>query len=123
MAQEKKKVELMIVVTSVSSPDKIAEVAKVQGLNPQEVFVRVNFKVGDKEFKASNKLRFLTPAGYQRLLDARASGKEISVTLALSENKDDAFIYVNPEHKVSVDELFSTPLEKVDTRSNIAELF
>ena len=120
---EKKRTELAVVITAITSPAKVAEVAAVQGLNPQEVFVRVNFKVGEKEYKASNKLRFLTQSGYQRLLDAKASGTEISVTLVLTEGQDDAFIYVNPEHKVSVDDLFSTPLERVDDRQNIADLF
>lgn len=120
---EKKRAEMNVVITSISSPAKIAEVAKVQGLNPQEVFVRINFKVGEKEYKASNKLRFLTENGYNRLLAAKASGEEINVTLVLTEGQDDAFIYVNPENKVSVADLFSQPLERVDERQSIADLF
>ena len=78
---EKKRVEMAVVITSVTSPAKIAEVAEVQGLNPQEVFVRINFKVGDKEYKASNKLRFLGEKGYQRLLNAKVENQSASLYL------------------------------------------
>lgn len=120
---EKKRTELDVVITAVTSPNRIAAIAEEQAINPQEVFVRINFKVSDKEYKASNKLRFLGEKGYQRLLNAKASGEPISVTLSLSEGQDDAFIYVNPENKVTVEDLFSTPLEKEDTRQSISELF
>lgn len=120
---EKKRTDLDVVITSISSPAKVAEVAKVQGLNPQEVFVRINFMYGGNEYKASNKLRFLTANGYQRLLEAKESGKEINVSLVLTEGQDDAFIYVNPEQNVTVDDLFSQPLERVDERKSIADLF
>lgn len=121
---EKRKLELDVVVTSVTSPAKIAEVAKVQDLNPQEVFVRINFKVNgnDKEFKASNKLRFLTATGYKRLLESRTNGTPINVTVSMDDTHEDAFIYVNPEENVSIEDLFSTPVEKTDNRASIAEL-
>lgn len=121
---EKKRVELNVVITAVSSPAKIAEVARVQGFeDPQDVFVRVNFKVGDTEYDASNKLKFLTKNGYQKLLDAKESGEEVNITLVRTEGQKDAFIYVNPDIKVTVDDLFSKPLKKVDNRHSIEELF
>lgn len=123
---EKRKLEADVVITSITSPGKIAEVAKIHGLNPQEVFVRVSFRIADSEntteYKASNKLRFLTAKGYERLLESKKESTAINVTLSKSEDQDEAFIYVNPEENVSIEDLFSIPVEKEDNRADIFDL-
>ncbi len=118
---EKKRTELDVVITAVTSPNRIAAIAEEQAINPQEVFVRINFKVGEKEFTSSNKLRFLGQEGYQKLLDAKESGDPVKITLTMND-KGSLFYLANDMH-VEVADLFSTPVERVDNRASIADLF
>ena len=125
---ETKRKEMKVVVTSVSSPNTIQSVANDHGLNPQEVFVRVNFKivdengkVGEDEYTSSNKLRFFGQEGYEKLLTAKQSQEPINVTLTCNEKG--SLMYLNSDEQVEVATLFSTPVEKVDNRKKIEELF
>lgn len=118
---ETRRTELDVVITSVTSPASIQAIARDHGLNPQEVFVRVGFKVGEDEYSSSNKLRFFGQEGYERLLAAKASGEAISITL--TANEKGTLMYVNNAEHVEVADLFSQPVEKVDTRKNIEDLF
>jgi hypothetical protein len=105
-----------VVVKSVSSPSSIQRVAIDKGINPQEVFVRVTFEFKGEEFAASNKLRFLTKAGYQELLDAEKSGTKMKFVVDI----DNGFFYV--EKDVSIDSLFAQEVEKKDTRKPLSAL-
>lgn len=106
------------IIKSVSSPSTIQRVAQDKGLNPQEVFVRIVFEYKGNEYSASNKLRFLTKAGYQELLDA----KENATPMKLTVGTDSEFFYI--EHDVSVDDLFAEELPKTTpaTRASLASL-
>lgn len=104
-------------VVNVSSPSTIQRVAVDRGLNPQEVFVRCTFEYEGNQFTASNKLRFLTKAGYNELLDAKANGTLMTFTVDV----DKEFFYI--EHDVNVDDLFAeevTPVE--DSRQSLVAL-
>lgn len=118
---EKKRTELTVVITSVTSPASIQAIAKDHGINPQEVFVRVGFKLGEDEYSSSNKLRFFGQEGYERLLAAKASGEPVSITL--TANEKGTLLYINSDEHVEVADLFSVPVEKVDNRKNIEDLF
>lgn len=118
---EKKRTELSVLVTSVTSPASIQAIAKDHGLNPQEVFVRVGFKVGDNEYSSSNKLRFFGKEGYEKLLAAKGSKEPVSVTI--TANEKGTLLYLNSDEHVEIDDLFSIPVKKVDNRKNIEDLF
>lgn len=118
---EKKRTELSVVITSVTSPATIQRIAEEHKLNPQEVFVRVGFKLGDDEYGSSNKLRFFGKEGYEKLLVAKSTGEPVSITL--TANEKGTLLYLNSEEHIEVDELFKTPIEKVDNRKNIEDLF
>lgn len=118
---EKKRTELTVVITSVTSPATIKKIAEEHGLNPQEVFVRVGFKLGDDEYGSSNKLRFFGQDGYEKLLAAKASGEPVSITL--TANEKGTLLYLNSEEHIEVSELFEKPVEKQDNRKNIEDLF
>lgn len=118
---EKKRTELKVVITSVTSPATIKAIAEDHGINPQEVFVRVGFKVGEDEYSSSNKLRFFKQEGYERLLAAKESGEEVEITL--TANEKGTLMYLNSAEHVEVAELFATPIEKVDTRKKVEDLF
>ena len=118
---EKRKTELTVVITSVTSPSTIKKIAEEHSINPQEVFVRVGFKLGDDEYSSSNKLRFFGQDGYERLLAAKSTGEPVSITL--TANEKGTLLYLNSDEHVEVNELFETPLEKVDNRKNIEDLF
>jgi len=118
---EKKRTELTVVITSVTSPNSIAAIAKDHSINPQEVFVRVGFKVGEDEYTSSNKLRFFGQEGYEKLLAAKQSGEPVSITL--TANEKGTLLYLNSEEHTEIADLFSTPVEKVDNRKNIEDLF
>ena len=104
------------VVVNVTSPSTIDRIAKDRQLNPQEVFVRCTFQYAGKQFTASNKLRFLTKAGYMELLKAKEDGTPMKLVVDIEKE----FFYI--EHDVSVDSLFETPVEAKDERVSLATL-
>lgn len=105
------------VVKSISSPSTIQSVAQDKGINPQEVFVRVTLDYNGTEVKVSNKLRFLTKAGYQELLEAQKTKKPMKFVVDVANE----FFYI--EHDVSVDDLFKEEVAKpVDNKANLMKL-
>jgi hypothetical protein len=94
------------IVKGVSSPDTIQRIAEEKGLNPQEVFVRLTFETGGKEFVASNKLRFLGKKGYEQLVKVKSSGETVDITV----DTEKEFFYLN--NGTTVDDLFKTELPK-----------
>lgn len=105
-----------VIVKSVSTPSTIQRVALDKGINPQEVFVRVTFEYKGEQFTASNKLRFLTKAGYEELLNAVTTGEKMKFVVDI----DNGFFYV--EKDVSIDSLFEQEVEKKDTRKPLSAL-
>ena len=105
-----------VIVKSVSTPSTIQRVALDKGINPQEVFVRVTFEYNGEQFTASNKLRFLTKAGYEELLNAVTTGVKMKFVVDI----DNGFFYV--EKDVSIDSLFEQEVEKKDTRKPLSAL-
>ena len=105
-----------VIVKSVSTPSTIQRVALDKGINPQEVFVRVTFEYKGEQFTASNKLRFLTKAGYEELLNAVTTGEKMKFVVDI----DNGFFYV--EKDVSIDRLFEQEVEKKDTRKPLSAL-
>lgn len=116
---EKKRLEVTAIITSVTSPASIKAIADDHGLNPQEVFVRVGFKIDEDEFVSSNKLRFFKQEGYEKLLAAKASGEPVSLTI--TANDKGTLLYLNSDEHVEVADLFSTPVTKTDTRKDIID--
>ena len=105
-----------VIVKNVSSPSTIQRVALDKGINPQEVFVRVTFEYNGKEFAASNRLRFLTKAGYEELLKAVETAEPMKFVVDI----DNGFFYI--EKDVSIDSLFAQEVVKKDTRKPLTEL-
>jgi hypothetical protein len=105
-----------VIVKSVSTPSTIQRVALDKGINPQEVFVRVTFEYKGEQFTASNKLRFLTKAGYEELLNAVTTGEKMKFVVDI----DNGFFYV--EKDVPIDSLFEQEVEKKDTRKPLSAL-
>lgn len=103
-------------VISVTSPSTIDRIAKDKSLNPQEVFVRCTFEYKGNQFTASNKLRFLTKAGYLELLEAKE--KQTPMKFVIDIEKE--FFYI--EHDVAVDTLFETPIESKNERASLTTL-
>lgn len=105
------------VVKSISSPSTIQSVAQDKGINPQEVFVRVTLDYKGTEVKVSNKLRFLTKAGYQELLEAQKTKKPMKFVVDVANE----FFYI--ERDISVDDLFKEEITKpVDNQTNLMKL-
>jgi hypothetical protein len=103
------------IVKGVSSPDTIKRIAKENGLNPQEVFVRLVFVYEGVEYTASNKLRFIGKEDYERLLKAKDSGEVVDITV----DTEKEFFYMN--NGTTVDDLFSEELPKRE-RTSLATL-
>lgn len=99
------------IVKGVSSPDTIKRIAKENGLNPQEVFVRLVFVYEGVEYTASNKLRFIGKEDYERLLKAKDSGEVVDITV----DTEKEFFYIN--NGTTVDDLFSVELPKRERTS------
>lgn len=105
------------IVKSISSPSTIQSVAQDKGINPQEVFVRVTLEYMGTEVKVSNKLRFLTKAGYQELLDAQKTKKPMKFVVDVANE----FFYI--ERDVSIDDLFKDEIAKpIDNQANLKKL-
>ena len=105
------------IIKQVSSPSTIQRVAVDKGVNPQEVYVRVTFEYNGKEFGVSNKLRFLTKAGYEELIKAQKD----KTSMKLAVDTESGFFYI--EKDVSVDDLFKEAVTKTaDTRTNLSAL-
>lgn len=105
------------IIKQVSTPSTIQRIAIDKGINPQEVYVRVTFEYGGKEFGVSNKLRFLTKAGYEELIKA----KENKTAMTLAVDTESGFFYI--EKDIKIDDLFKTPVEKkTDTRIGLSAL-
>lgn len=120
LSTKKEPVKIVVdgaVIKSVSSPSSIQSVAKDRGINPQEVFVRVTFDYKGTEVKVSNKLRFLTKAGYMELLEAQKNQTPMKLVVDTANE----FFYI--EHDVSVDDLFKEEVAKsVDNKANLMKL-
>jgi hypothetical protein len=104
------------IVVNVTSPSTIDRIAKEKNINPQEVFVRCTFQYNGMQFTASNKLRFLTNAGYTELLEA----KEKKTPMKFVVDVEKEFFYI--EHDVAVDSLFETPVATEDKRTKLTAL-
>lgn len=105
------------IIKQVSSPSTIQRVAIDRAINPQEVYVRVTFEHKGDEFAVSNKLRFLTKAGYEELLKA----KNEKTPLKLAVDTESGFFYI--EKDVNIDDLFKEAVTKpADNRKNLAAL-
>lgn len=104
------------IIKQVSSPSTIQRVAVDKGVNPQEVFVRVTFEVGGKEFGVSNKLRFLTKAGYLELIESQKN----KTPMKLAVDVVSGFFYI--EKDVSVDDLFKEAVTSSANRTDLAAL-
>lgn len=104
------------IIKSVSTPSTIQRVAVDKGVNPQEVFVRVSFEYNGQLFQVSNKLKFLTKAGYNELVEAQKDAKPIQ----LAVDRNSGFFYI--EKDVSVDDLFKTPVVNTN-RADLSKLF
>ena len=105
------------VIKQVSSPATLQRVAADKGINPQEVFVRVVFEHAGKEFMVSNKLRFLTKAGYVELINAQKDKTPVKLVVDV----ESGFFYI--EHDVAVDDLFKEELPKAtSTRTELYQL-
>lgn len=103
------------IVKGVSSPDTIKRIAKENGLNPQEVFVRLVFEYEGVDYTVSNKLRFIGKEDYERLLKAKDSGEAVDITV----DTEKEFFYMN--NGTTVDDLFSEELPKRE-RTSLASL-
>ena len=105
------------VIKQVSSPATIQRVAVDKNIDPQEVYVRVTFEYNGKEFGVSNKLRFLTKAGYVELTEAQKN----KTPMKLAVDVESGFFYI--EKDVSVDDLFKNTVAKTaDTRADLSAL-
>ena len=106
-----------VIIKQVSSPATIQRVAVDKGINPQEVYVRVTFEFKGKEFGVSNKLRFLTKAGYEELVAAQKN----KTPMKLAVDVESGFFYI--EKNVSVDDLFKEAVTKTaDARTSLSAL-
>ena len=105
-----------VIIKQISSPSTIQRVAVDKGINPQEVFVRVTFEHNGKEFGVSNKLRFLTKAGYLELMNAL----ENKTPMKLAVDINSGFFYV--EKNVSVDDLFKEAVTASTNRTDLTAL-
>lgn len=103
-------------IINVTSPSTIDRIAKEKEINPQEVFVRCTFQYNGMLLTASNKLRFLTKAGYVELLNAKDSGTPMKLVIDVEKE----FFYI--EHDVAIDSLFETPIEVKDERTKLTAL-
>ena len=108
-------------IVGVTSPNRIAQIAEENGINPQEVFVRVVFEYKGEQYSSSNQLRFFGEKGYVKLLDARDNESLCNITIV----KDDkgSLMYLDSDKDVSVADLFKTPTANVSTRKSLSDLF
>lgn len=107
-----------IKVVGVTSPSNIARIAKEQGLNPQEVYVRMIYNYEGIEYQASQKLHILGQSNYEKLRDLAGKEDTIDITLNVGKNSKgeiSAFFYV--EDNTTVEDLFATPLEKTQRKA------
>ena len=105
------------IIKQISSPATISRVATDKGINPQEVYVRVIFSHNGNEYNVSNKLRFLTKAGYEELIKAKTNGTPMKLVVDV----ESGFFYI--EKDVSVDDLFKeNTVKTVNYKENLASL-
>ena len=121
VASAKKEKHIVIVdaaiVKQVSSPATLQRVAIDKGIDPQEVFVRVTFEYHSTDIEVSNKLRYLTKAGYLELIEAQKTKKPMKLAVDVNSG----FFYI--EKDVSVDDLFKNAVTRSETnRANLAKL-
>lgn len=101
-----------IVIKGVSSPNTVALIAKDRDISPMDVFVRIVFNHNGKEFKASNKLRYLGKTGYNTLIDSVTNKK----TIDISYDPESQFFDI--DYGTTVDSLFSTIETKTETEES-----
>ena len=107
-----------VIVTAVTSPNRIKDIATERGISTQDVFVRVTFKYKEEYYTSSNKLKFFRQEGYQQLLDSLKNSTPLDITVTISDKGD--LMYIN--NKTSVDDLFKDVPTVVDNRKSITDL-
>lgn len=122
MTTKKQSISLKgVKIVSVTSPNRIAQIANERGINPQEVFVRVNFEYQGNEYRGDNQLRFFGKDGYAKLLSARDTESLVNITI--TKDVKGTLLYLDGDKDVTVDELFEKPVEKSSSRKDLSELF
>lgn len=116
-----------VTVLSVTGPRRIAQLAQDKSCNPLDVYVKVRFSAEDgNEYEGANKLGILGKDAYQKLLDARADGKKVNVSLHVYKNRTsgniEAFVYLNDAPKASIDDLFANAENASKKTSSLTDL-
>jgi len=107
-----------IKVIGVTSPTTIKRIAKEQGLNALEVYVRLIYNYEGVEYQASQKLHILGQPDYEKLRALVGTDNTIDITLNVGKNSKgeiSSFFYV--EDNTTVDDLFAVPLEKTQRKA------
>jgi len=113
---------LAVTVLSLTSPARIAQIAKEKALNPQEVYVRVTCEYEGKTFTVSNKLRFLGQDGYKKLMDAKTSKETLTITISPSSDNLNYYFYLEND-SVNVEDLFKEKVTQPDIRVKVQDLY
>ena len=108
-------------IVSVTSPNRIAQIAAEHSINAQEVFVRVTFEFQGKEYQGSNQLRFFGKDGYSKLISARDSETLVNVTV--TKDPKGTLMYLDADKDTTIDDLFAEPLNDKANREDLDSLF
>jgi hypothetical protein len=114
--------ELAVTVLSLTSPARIAQIAKEKALNPQEVYVRATCEYAGKTFTVSNKLRFLSQDGYTKLMNAKQSKETINIVISPAADNINYYFYLE-NTAVDVASLFKEPVKQPDIRVKVEDLY
>lgn len=104
-----------VLVTRVTSPSGIMKVSRDKGIPTSEVFVRVNFKYGEKEYAVSQKFGFLSRRHYEALINAVETANPVDLDVNIEAG------FFNVHEEVSLDELYNS-VPKKEVVNNLADL-
>lgn len=114
-AKPENRITLNVKIMNVSSPETLKNLAESFSVAPTEIFVRVTFEHKGAKYTVSNKLKYLTKAGYKSLLEAKEAGTEMKISI----NTDNGFFYIVRD--VGIDDLFGE-IKAPEKKSELADL-
>lgn len=106
-----------VTVVGITQPKTVKSIATEQGINTEEVYIRLIYKQGKEEYRASQKLSILGKEDYKKLLSIAGTDEKINLDLTVYEdNNGETQAFFNMEDNTSVDELFENPVERTTVK-------
>lgn len=113
-----------VVIKGLTSLDRICKIAKERGCTKSEVFVRVHFVHGSKEYAVSQRMMYLGTDDYLTLLDAMENDKVLDLDVDPKSGFFNIHKEISKEDRLAkLEEIMADkPVSTVKTQADLTDL-